>query len=113
MPGRLKALSVRQPWADLILTGDKDVENRTWKLPDSMIGKRIIIHAGIKTDGDYGGDKSRLGALLGEVTITGCVTASSSEWFDGPYGFGLECPVSYDKPIPCKGRLGFFYPEIL
>lgn len=28
---RMKCLSIRQPWADLILSGRKRVENRTWK----------------------------------------------------------------------------------
>ena len=48
------------------------------------------------------------GAIIGEVDITGCVTASASPWFEGPYGFVLANPVFYDKPIPYRGRLGFF-----
>ena len=63
-----------------------------------------LIHAGKKTDGEYRGSKDRLGAILGEVTITGCVTESESEWFDGPYGFTLENPVAYEEP---KGSLAF------
>lgn len=42
----MKALSVRQPWAWLIVHGYKDVENRTWKLPQEFHrGQRIYVHA--------------------------------------------------------------------
>lgn len=36
------ALSIRQPWAWLILFGGKDVENRTWR---TNIRGEILIHA--------------------------------------------------------------------
>lgn len=52
------------------------------------------------------------GAIIGEVDITGCVTESTSVWFAGPYGFTLANPVLYEKPIPCRGALGFFTPDI-
>ena len=51
------------------------------------------------------------GGIIGEVTITDCVTESKSPWFVGKYGFVLSDPVLYDKPIPCRGYLGFFRPE--
>ena len=121
----MRALSIQQPWADLILYHGKDVENRTWKLPDKMLNQRIYIHASKRSDRDAvegwgflfsgsppGSDRTRRGAILGEVTIAGCVTEHTSEWFEGPYGFVLADPVAYDTPIPCRGRLGFFRPEI-
>jgi len=49
-----------------------------------------------------------LGAIIGEVDITGCVTESKSPWFVGKYGFVLANPLLYDKPIPYCGQLGFF-----
>lgn len=39
----MQALSVRQPWATLICTGLKDVENRTWQTAKAP--GRILIHA--------------------------------------------------------------------
>lgn len=39
----MKALSVKQPWASVICTGLKDVENRTWK--PAQIPGRFLIHA--------------------------------------------------------------------
>jgi hypothetical protein len=41
----MKTLTVRQPWASLIVTGAKDVENRSW--PTSYRGT-LLIHAGVR-----------------------------------------------------------------
>ena len=54
----------------------------------------------------------QLGAIIGEVTITGCVEKSDSPWFVGKYGFTLAYPELYAKPIPCRGSLGFFEPAL-
>jgi len=59
----VKAISVRQPWAWLLLqaaspeTPDKclkPVENRTWPLPSTIFGRRVLIHASLTLD-DYAG----------------------------------------------------------
>jgi hypothetical protein len=42
----MKALSVRQPYASLIVAGIKKVENRSWRPPEAIIGDVIAIHAG-------------------------------------------------------------------
>jgi len=41
----MKTISLRQPWAYLICSGIKDIENRTWKLPEKYKGERVLIHA--------------------------------------------------------------------
>ena len=41
----MKAITVKQPWASLIVHGIKDIENRTWPCPKRYIGKRVLIHA--------------------------------------------------------------------
>ena len=41
----MKTISLRQPWAYLICSGIKDIENRTWKLPEKYKGQRVLIHA--------------------------------------------------------------------
>jgi hypothetical protein len=59
------------------------------------------------------------GAIIGETTIvdeigTGHIRMTPpSRWYFGPCAFLVEEGVLYDKPIPCRGRLGFFKPEIL
>lgn len=114
----MKALSIRQPYAWLIVNGIKDVENRTWRT-----GYRgpVLIHAG-KTypKGEHADDhanfrlhgfpadrESMLGGIVGIATITGCVTSGASRWWIGPVGFTLADarPCSL---VPCRGALGFF-----
>ena len=118
----MKALSIRQPWAWLIVNGDKDIENRTWAT--NFRGK-VYVHAGRKIkSGDFPEQRDYieqsgillpeeppLGAIVGEVIITDCVDTSSSPWFCGPYGFLLSSPVAYEDPIPYSGQLGFFQAE--
>lgn len=41
----MKALTIYQPWASLIMVGAKPYEFRGWRPPASMIGQRIVIHA--------------------------------------------------------------------
>lgn len=41
----MKALTLWQPWASLIVAGAKPIEWRHWRLPERMIGQRIVIHA--------------------------------------------------------------------
>lgn len=125
----MKAISIRQPWAWLILNAGKDIENRSW--PTRFRG-RVLIHAskGMTID-EYedasgfvefkvddrlilpGAEELQRGGIVGEVEIVDCVSRSSSPWFVGPYGFVLRNP----KPLPfapCRGSLGFFdVPDIL
>jgi hypothetical protein len=41
----MKALTVWQPWASLIMIGAKPLEFRGWKPPQSLVGQRLAIHA--------------------------------------------------------------------
>lgn len=123
----MKALSIRQPWAWLIVQGYKDVENRLW--PTRFRG-RIYVHTGKQLDklssieegcigaelddkawGEFLKRKWPLGAIVGSVEIVDCVISSSSPWFIGPYGFVLANPVVYRTPIPYKGELRLFEVE--
>ena len=110
----MRALSIQQPWADLILFGGKDIENRTWPLPDKMRGQRIYVHAGKKPDGLVRGiGPERFGAILGEVTILGYIddvteTPNLSEWFEGPYGFVLGRSQGVRKAHPMSRAIRIF-----
>lgn len=42
----MKAITIWQPWATLIMAGVKPHEFRRWPAPQSLIGQRIVIHAG-------------------------------------------------------------------
>jgi len=41
----MKALTIWQPWASLIIEGFKPREFRPWACPKSMVGQRIVLHA--------------------------------------------------------------------
>lgn len=122
-----KILSIRQPWAWLIVNGHKDIENRTWRTKHRG---RFLVHAGLtmtKQDWLAGvetaalvGDelvkklmaaeqeiKAQRGGIVGSANITDCVDKSSSPWFFGKHGFVLNNakPLPF---VPLKGRLGFF-----
>lgn len=117
------ALSVRQPWAWLIVHGFKDVENRTWPAWRSVIGRRVWIHASKRFDRNSYRlirqhfpdvplpcpERFERAGVVGSVVITGCVTESASRWFAGPYGFTLAQPIccTFQR---CSGALGFFEP---
>ena len=118
----MKALSIRQPWAWLILNAGKDIENRDWPTP---YRGRFLIHAskGMTHDEYWNGAETLLdirkdmllppfselqrGGIVGSVSLVDCVRRSESPWFFGEYGFLLRDPA----PVPFrpfKGMLGFF-----
>lgn len=115
------ALSIRQPWAWLIVNGLKPLENRTW--PTAIRGA-IWIHAGqTMTPQEYeecqafiGGftdiklpayDELQRGGIVGRARLVDCVSKSESPWFVGEFGFVFQ----EAEPVPfkeCRGALGFF-----
>lgn len=120
---QLPALSIRQPWAWLILNRGKDVENRTW--PTKFRGRFLIHAAKGCTREEYDCAESFAwcndveipplktlprGGIVGLATLTDCVAASASDWFVGDWGFVLADvqPLPF---VPCKGALGFFTPS--
>lgn len=117
----MKAISIRQPWAALIVAGIKDIENRSW--PTQFRG-RLLIHAAQKIDkaGIEMMKKMGLqqpyidsllqytGGIIGEVEVVDCVKKSDSGWFEGPYGFVLK-NAKVLKFKPMKGMLGIFNVE--
>lgn len=106
----IKALSIRQPFADKIIFRGKNIENRTWR---TKFRGTVAIHAGMKL-AEYVelSDKEKKtlirGAIIGVVDIVDCVGTHRSKWFNGPVGFVLKNPRPLKKPIPCKGKLGFW-----
>jgi len=116
----VKALSVRQPWAWLIVARFKDIENRTWTLG---LGGRstLVIHAS-KVHDKLGEAWVRRqfphieipaglahGALVGRVNLAGWCRDHSSPWAEaGMWHWILANPVQFRTPEPWKGQLGLF-----
>lgn len=44
----MKALTIWQPWASLVMAGWKPYEFRKWEAPRYIRGQRIVIHAGAR-----------------------------------------------------------------
>ncbi len=123
----LSALSIRQPWAWLILNAGKDIENRTWQ---THFRGRFLIHASkgctrkeyreaiedwvylfdIPDERVPSFESLNFGGIVGVATIADCVAKSESEWFSGPFGFVLR-DVQPLQFVPCTGALGFFKPQ--
>src|SRR5262245_45140646 len=134
MPTRAIAISVRQPWAALLVAGVKTVEIRSW--PTRERG-RVLIHAARLPDERPEGwalvntpELKALAALRGGIIgfaeLTACVRYRSAaafakaveahrndpSWFDakGLYGFVFQnpTPIAYHA---CPGRTLFFTVE--
>ena len=129
----MKVLSVRQPWAYLIVAGYKPVENRRWS---TTYRGPLLIHASKGVDPDDFMPKQRAyiesagivipedlprGAIVGSATLTNVYSDGRDEelqdlmflrgqdgnpWFEGPYGFEMEYAMQFHQPIPYRGSLG-------
>lgn len=122
----MKAITIKQPWASLIVHGIKDIENRTWR---TNFRGRVLIHS----SGSYGkkfkvnltDEQAKeafttiakecmfgclpFGSIIGSIEIVDCVQNHPSIWADkGVYNWVLANPVLFKKPIPAKGRLSFW-----
>jgi hypothetical protein len=129
------AISIRQPWASLIMRARKDIENRNWT---TKVRGRVLVHAAkgmtrcewedaiefaveaikrnppnegkrIVTLRELGFDFEALqrGGIIGSVEIVDCIRQIDSPWFVGPHGFVLRNPEVLPF-TPWKGQLGFF-----
>ena len=118
---RLRALSVHQPWAWLIVSGVKDIENR---LRRTHHRGPLLIHAGLSLD-DYTEENVKwvkrkhgisvpleldFGGIVGVADVIDCVESLRPAWFNGPFGWVLANPrrVKFRR---CKGALGLFRPK--
>ncbi|WP_437193274.1 SNF2-related protein [Planctomicrobium sp. SH527] len=95
-PEQLRALSIRQPWAELILRGEKTVEYRSQA---TTVRGKVYIYASLaKLDPGYEqieGDLPR-GLIVGTVEITSCENGNGDfEWI-------LSNPQRLAEPIAPK-----------
>jgi hypothetical protein len=115
----MKVLSIRQPWAALIVAGIKDIENRNW--PTRYRGP-LLIHAAQRPAHMSDHEIARTyrctipataklrGGIVGIVELIDCVGRHRSKWFEGDFGFVLRNarPLPF---VPMPGRLGLFDPS--
>lgn len=122
----MRALSIRQPWAWLIVHGGKDIENRSWS---TGFRGRVLVHAAKgMTRREYEDaldfivirgipplpfdfpafEHLERGGVIGSVEIADCVATTKSRWFMGPRGLVLRDPQPMPF-VPFRGQLGFFH----
>lgn len=123
----MKAITIKQPYAQLICEGIKDIENRTWK---TNYRGRVLIHAGadkrmslnvltseqrdyfIKSDEIKIKDikEWKRSAVIGSVEIVDCVKNNDSIWaIEDNWHWVLANPILFEKPIlNVKGKLSFW-----
>ena len=115
----MKALSLKQPWAKLIVSGKKTIETRKWKT--NFRGK-FFIHASKNSDLEYAdelGFKNLItGEIIGVAELVDVKEYKNKEEFDRDYkkhfaksfvkyGFILK-NTKRINPIKYKGQLNFF-----
>lgn len=122
----MKVLTIREPWASLIVNGYKEYEFRSWKT--NYRGK-ILIHTSSIIDKDMLDKYSEYnldyitGAIIGEVEIVDCVLINK-EFNDDlirknpivygksnhteTYAWKLDNIKKYDNVIYTKGKLGIW-----
>ena len=125
MPEYYPALTVRQPWAELLIAGRKSIEVRNWW---TEYRGQLWIHAGRTEDVELGRKFGLVqlftGGFIGRVTLTTIVRFDSDRWnrwrerhlCEGSmpqtaYGWVLKDPVRLKEPVPGKGALGLFRPD--
>ena len=121
----IRALTIGQPWAELILRHRKPFEIRSWTTKYRGL---ILIHAGLKWNA---ADAEALGITKEEVTRGAFVGVAKLKavrrftradakllrekrgglggWGPGEYAWVLAA-VHRIKPIPAKGQLGLYRP---
>lgn len=126
----LRALSIRQPWAEAIMNGRKSIELRSWT---TSYRGALLIHAG-KTRSRVrlrGSAESNLfrGGYIGLVDLIDIKLLDAHDWeqyrnrhlgesvWPGSvlYGWFLANPRRFATPVPAKGKLGLYVipPELL
>jgi len=108
------AISIRQPWAEMILIGEKVTEYRSRRLSPAMLDKDIHVYVpmsyGYQADEDRHELWDRLeelprGKVVGIVTFSRC-TLRGEQW---AWHIGSTRRVELRKPT-YKPQPGFFRP---
>ena len=105
----MKAITIKQPWASMIVDGTKVLEIRSW--PTNYRGP-IAIHAGKEIDRlacqEFGYDPDRIprGVVLATAQLTDCADLKVGEWRG--FGWSFDIIRKFVRPIPAKGKLGFW-----
>lgn len=116
---QVKCLSIRQPYASLILSGQKPLEFRSW--PTNYRGPLFIASAMTpERDEPFFSPDLPRGVILGCADLIDCVpindTCEPVDSADDPdfacYAFVMDKPKTLIQPIPVKAVLRIFNVEL-
>ena len=127
----MKVLTIKQPWATLIMQGNKRFEFRSWQ---TKYRGELLIHAGKGTDKEamkrldkYIPTDISTGKILGKVKLVDCIKMSlefkemllkenkdiyTDSSFKENFGWQLEEVEVFEEPIEANGKLGLWEYEI-
>jgi ASCH domain. len=127
----MKVLTIKQPWATLIMQGDKRFEFRSWQ---TKYRGDLLIHAGKGIDKEamkrlakYIPKDMPSGKILGKVTLVDCIKYDddfkgkclkenkdvySKSTFIEKFAWQLENVEVFDEPIEAKGKLSLWEYDI-
>ena len=78
----MKALSLKQPWAELVVSGRKTIELRNW---NTTFRGEFLVHASLSPNKDamkrLGFDDLPLGCIVGKATLVDVKRYASKEEF--------------------------------
>lgn len=110
---KVKCLSIKQPFASAILTGQKDEEYRTWRTHYRGL---LAIHAGKSIMADrfdeypnFDPKRIQRGVILGVVDLVDC---QPDIYEPDVWAWMVRNPRWLARPLPYKGSLGVFDVEI-
>ena len=123
----MKVLTIKQPWATLIMQGYKRFEFRSWQ---TKYRGDLLIHAGkgidkeaIKRLEKYLPEELPFGKILGKVTLVDCIKMSpefkerllkenkdiyAKSSFQENYGWQMDNVQVFEEPIEAKGHLSLW-----
>ena len=123
----MKALTIKQPWATLIMQGDKRFEFRSWQ---TKYRGDLLIHAGKGIDKEamkrlekYLPEELPYGKILGKVKLVDCIKMSpelkelllkensdiyTKSSFQENYGWQVSYVEVFENPIDAKGHLSLW-----
>jgi len=126
----LPAITLYQPWATWIVRGWKTIETRTHSRFSGLLGKTILIHAGMLTDHAAATNKYLTHEQIMESpneVVNGFIIGKAFVHKFGPlnslhsrealidcanverWGLFLSKIEKFPEPIPCKGEMGIWY----
>jgi hypothetical protein len=120
----MKALSIRQPWAKLIVEGKKTLELRSWTVnyrgPLAIHASQTVEREACVANGLHP-DSVTTGAIVGVVDLIDIVELDEAAYiahrvdhfapdrFEPPlYGWQLRNAHALPQPRPMRGRMGLF-----